>query len=209
MDKIDVTALKNINLKIDKGQFLAIAGPSGSGKTTLLNIMGCLDTPTHGEIIFDEQNLATLSFKGKMNIRRHKIGFIFQSFNLIPVLNVYENVEYPLLLNNTKTIQRRELVLKVLEEVGLLQRAKHFPNELSGGERQRVSIARALVKKPMIILADEPTANLDSTTGANIISLMQKLHQEEQVTFVFSSHDDRILKKAEEVIQLQDGSINQ
>lgn len=205
-----VEALKGINLKFTNGDFIAIAGPSGSGKTSLLNILGCLDIPTQGEVIIDDQLLIPYvkhSEKQKMKIRREKIGFIFQKFNLIPILNVYENVEYPLLLLKISSSQRRKLVEKALEETGLQHRAKHLPNRLSGGEQQRVSIARALVKRPKLILADEPTANLDLETGLTIIELMSKLNREEGVTFVFSTHDSQILKVTERVIWLRDGVI--
>lgn len=207
LGKIDVVAVRDINIQIAAGEFIALAGPSGSGKTTILNILGCLDSPTSGEAILDGCNVTALSHQEKTKIRRRKIGFIFQSFNLIPVLSVYENVEYPLLLENTPAQLRRKKVTAVLEEVGLAHRAKHLPNELSGGERQRVSIARALVKKPSIIIADEPTANLDSASGNNIIELMHKLNRDEKVTFIFSSHDQQILSKAQILFQLRDGTI--
>lgn len=207
LGKVDVVAVRDVNMRVTAGDFIALAGPSGSGKTTILNILGCLDSPTSGEVVLEGCNITTLSHQEKTKIRRQKIGFIFQSFNLIPVLSVYENVEYPLLLENTPTLSRRQRVAAVLEEVGLGHRAKHLPNELSGGERQRVSIARALVKKPSIILADEPTANLDSASGTNIIDLMYKLNREEKVTFVFSSHDEQILSKAQSLFHLRDGVI--
>lgn len=208
LGKTDVVGLKNVNLPITKGDFIALAGPSGSGKTTFLNILGCLDTPTSGEVLFENESLNDLSAKRTTIIRRDKIGFIFQNFNLVPVLSVYENVEYPLLLTNMKKSQRKELVNSVLEEVGLSHRAKHSPSELSGGERQRVSIARALVKKPSIILADEPTANLDSDTGLHIVELMEKLNEVEKVTIVFSSHDEKILKSVKRVIHIRDGVLS-
>lgn len=207
LGKVDVTALQDINMNVAAGDFLALAGPSGSGKTTILNILGCLDTPTNGEAILEGYNLSALSFREKTKLRREKIGFIFQSFNLIPVLNVYENVEYPLLLENIPAHERRKKIMAVLEEVGLKERAKHLPGELSGGERQRAGIARALVKKPSIILADEPTANLDSVSGNNIIDLLQKLNRDEKVTIIFSSHDLQILSKAHSLLNLRDGKI--
>lgn len=207
LGKIDVVAVRNIDMRVMAGEFIALAGPSGSGKTTILNILGCLDSPTSGEVNLEGRDITTLPQQEKTKIRRRKIGFIFQSFNLIPVLSVYENVEYPLLLDKSAPVDRHKRVCAVLDEVGLAHRAKHFPNELSGGERQRVSIARALVKKPSIILADEPTANLDSTSGRNIIDLMDKLNREEKVTFIFSSHDPQILSKAQKLIELRDGVI--
>jgi putative ABC transport system ATP-binding protein len=208
MGKAEVTAVKDVSLKIETGDIIALAGPSGSGKTTLLNLLGCLDTPTLGEIFIDNENVGKISPQKTVQIRRDKIGFIFQNFNLIPVLSVFENVEYPLLLTNMKGSQRKESVMAVLEAVGLKERAKHLANDLSGGERQRVSIARALVKKPAVILADEPTANLDLTTGLNIIELMKKLNQLDKVTFVFSTHDEKILSKVNKVYQIRDGVIS-
>jgi putative ABC transport system ATP-binding protein len=208
MGKFDVIALKEVSLKIMAGDFIALVGPSGSGKTTLLNIIGCLDTPTSGEILIDNDNITKARQKKLVKIRRDKIGFIFQNFNLIPVLSVYENVEYPLLLTKTKAAKRHESVMAVLEEVGLTQRVKHMVNDLSGGERQRVAIARALVKKPSVILADEPTANLDSTTGLNIIELMKSLNKHEHVTFIFSTHDEKIMKNADKILQIRDGVIS-
>jgi putative ABC transport system ATP-binding protein len=207
MGKIEVTALKDINLQVTEGEFLALAGPSGSGKTTFLNILGCLDTPTQGEIVIGNQEIVKMPAKQKTIFRRDKIGFIFQNFNLVPIFNVYENVEYPLLLTGIKPGERKTLVQKVLEEVGLAPRARHFPQDLSGGERQRVSIARALVKRPVIILADEPTANLDSAIGQHIVELLQKLHHEEKVTIIFSSHDSLILSKVERIIKIRDGRL--
>lgn len=202
-----VQALKDIHLKFVSGDFLAVTGPSGSGKTTLLNILGCLDVPTQGEVIIDDQIILPKLSKEKIKIRRKKIGFIFQRFNLVPVLNVFENVEYPLILLKKERKVRKSLVEKALAEVGLSNKSKHFPNQLSGGECQRVSIARALVKMPRLILADEPTANLDSQTGMRIIELMKKLNQEEKVTFIFSTHDSQLLSSVSTVVTLQDGTI--
>lgn len=205
--KSDVDALVDINLQIQEGDFLALAGPSGSGKTTFLNILGCLDAPSAGEVLIDGKDIAKLSSKEKTVYRRNKIGYIFQNFNLIPTLSVFENVEYPLLLTKLKKSERKKLVLEALEQVKLSHRIDHFPKELSGGELQRVSIARALVKKPTIILADEPTANLDFETGQQIIDLMKKLNAEHNATFIFSSHDDQLLNSVKMVIKLRDGKM--
>ena len=202
-----VQALKDINLKFASGDFLSITGPSGSGKTTLLNILGCLDVPTHGEVIIDDQIILPKLSRDKIKIRRKKIGFIFQRFNLIPVLTVFENVEYPLILLKNKRKIRKSLVKKALADVGLSNKSKHFPNQLSGGECQRASIARALVKMPRLVLADEPTANLDSQTGMRIIELMKKLNQEEKITFIFSTHDSQLLSSVNKVVVLHDGTI--
>ncbi len=207
LGKITIQALKDISLDIGEQDFLVIAGPSGSGKTTLLNILGLIDTPSAGELWFGDRNLATNDHNGLYRFRRDHLGYIFQTFNLIPVLNVYENVEYPLILKKISKRNRKTIVEDVLHKVGLFDRKHHRPNELSGGQRQRVSIARAIVKKPAIVLADEPTANLDSKTGAEIIDLMHKLNQEDRITFVFSSHDPKIIERGNRVVQLRDGEI--
>jgi len=209
LGKTKIHALKNIDLEIFENDFLVIAGPSGSGKTTLLNILGLIDKPSNGELWFGDKNLAEDQNNGLYRYRRDHLGYIFQTFNLIPVMNVYENVEYPLILKKISKRNRKTIVEDVLHKVGLFDRKNHKPNELSGGQRQRVSIARAIVKKPAIVLADEPTANLDSKTGAEIVELMQKLNQEEKVTFVFSSHDPRIIERGNRVIHLHDGEIIQ
>ena len=203
-----VEALRGISLAIEKGEFLAIAGPSGSGKSTILNLIGCIDTPTQGTVIIDGQKVEILSDKELTRYRREKLGFIFQSFNLIPVLNVYENIEFPLLLKKKISREhRREIVMHFIKQVGLLDRIKNKPSELSGGQRQRVAIARAMVTKPLIILADEPTANLDTDTGHKIITLMQEVNKKENTTFVFSTHDQHIIEHARKIISLRDGTI--
>ena len=201
-----VHAVKGVSLSIEEGDFLSIVAPSGSGKTTLLNMIGCIDTPTDGKIVVDNDDITQMNDKQLTNLRLYKIGFIFQTFNLVPVLNAIENVEFPLLLMGKfsgKEIRRRAVSL--LEEVGLKDYIHHKPAELSGGQRQRVAIARALVTKPDIILADEPTANLDSVTGENILSLMKKLNEIEKTTFIFSTHDPDVLKYADHVIKMKDG----
>jgi putative ABC transport system ATP-binding protein len=209
LGKTKVEALKNVSLMIEKGEFTAVVGPSGSGKTTLLNIAGLLDRATGGEVLIDEAPIASLSSRELADIRGRKIGFIFQGFNLVPVFDVYENIELSLVLAKAEggRAEWRERITRAIAEVGLSDLAKHKPSELSGGQRQRVAIARALVKRPEIILADEPTANLDSRTAFSIIELMSALNQEEGTTFVFSTHDDRVLKYARRVFRIEDGEI--
>ena len=206
LGKTVVNALKGINLTIQEGDFLSIIGASGSGKTTLLNIIGCIDCPTEGNLQISGQPICSMNDNEITNLRLNKIGFIFQTFNLIPVLNVIENVEFPLLLMNKFTkdeIKARSE--KFIDEVGLKSFIKHRPFELSGGQRQRVAIARALVTKPDIILADEPTANLDSVTGESILELMKELNEVEKTTFIFSTHDANVLKYAKTIIKIKDG----
>ena len=201
-----VDALRGINLEVEQGEFLAIAGPSGSGKSTILNMIGCIDNPTEGKVLIDGTEVEHLTDTELTRYRRSKIGFIFQSFNLIPVLNVYENIEFPLLLGNGRTRkQREELVMHFVEEVQLADRLKNKPNELSGGQRQRVAIARALVTRPLIVLADEPTANLDSETGHRIVELMREINEAEKTTFIFSTHDSHIMEHARRVVSIRDG----
>ena len=205
-----VRALQDITLTIEKGEFAAVVGPSGSGKTTLLNLIGCVDLATRGMVIVDGQPTAQMREKRLTQLRLHKLGFIFQTFNLIPVLTVFQNVEFPLLLKGGFSgKERRRRVHEIIERVGLDVQINHRPSELSGGQRQRVAIARALVAKPAIVLADEPTGNLDSATGANIIGLMKELNEKEQTTFIFSTHDQRVMKYARRVISLVDGRISE
>jgi putative ABC transport system ATP-binding protein len=208
LGKVVVPALKKIDLKIDEAEFMAVAGPSGSGKTTLLNLIGCVDTATKGEVIVGGKKTSKLSDRELTELRLNTLGFIFQTFNLISVLNVYDNVEFPLLLKNQMTkLEREKRVKHFIDAVGLKNYAKHRPNELSGGQRQRVAIARALVTHPKIVLADEPTANLDSVTGQNILDIMKDLNKKEKTTFVFSTHDQNIMKQACRVVYLHDGEI--
>jgi putative ABC transport system ATP-binding protein len=209
LDKVVVPALKGISFSVEKGEFLAVAGPSGSGKTTLLNLLGCVDTATSGTLTLDGQNTSQLNDQALTNLRLHKLGFIFQSFNLIPVLDIFDNVEFPLLLQKgLKRQERADRVRHYIERVGLTEYIRHRPSELSGGQRQRVAIARALVTDPSIVLADEPTANLDGENAQNIIHLMRDLNTREGTTFVFSTHDHRILKEARRIITLEDGLIS-
>ncbi len=204
----EVRALKGINLFIDDGEFTTIAGPSGCGKTTLLNLIGCMDVPTSGTVTVDGVEISTLSDRKLTLLRREKLGFIFQSFNLIPVLSCEQNVEFPLLLKNTMTAKERMMrVHELLERVGLSEQAKQRANALSGGQRQRVAIARALVTKPRIVFADEPTANLDSVNGERIVTLMREINEKEKTTFLFSSHDPSVINYARRVIRLKDGLV--
>jgi putative ABC transport system ATP-binding protein len=207
LGKTEVPALSDINLDIEANDFLVLAGPSGSGKTTLLNLIGLIDKPSAGSVWMNGQDTTSESLNALAGLRRDRIGYIFQTFNLVPVLSVFENVEYPLILRGLARRERRERTAHALEMVGLADRARHRPHELSGGEQQRASIARAIIKKPRIILADEPTANLDTGTGRLILDLMRTLHREERVTFVFSSHDPRIIGLGLRVVRLQDGRV--
>ena len=209
LGKVTVPAVRGVTLSIEEGEFISIAGPSGSGKTTILNLIGCIDTPTAGTVTVNGQATAALRDRELTNLRHRHIGFIFQSFNLLPVLNVYENVEFPLLLGavDLDQAERRRRVEDLVEQVGLADHLRHRPNELSGGQRQRVAIARALVTHPAIVLADEPTANLDSKTGEQIIELMKRINAERGSTFVFSTHDAKVVAIANHVIRLQDGVV--
>lgn len=206
LGKVVVPALRGVDLEVHAGEFISIAGPSGSGKTTLLNLIGCVDTATGGVVRVAGQDTKQLTERQLTNLRLNTIGFIFQSFNLVQVLSVFQNVEFPLLLQRKlDKAQRRERVMQLLEQVGLASHAKHRPNELSGGQRQRVAVARALVTRPQLVLADEPTANLDSVTGQNIIDLMKELNQKEGATFIFSTHDAKVMSHANAVVRLADG----
>jgi len=194
-------------LKIEDGEFIAIAGPSGSGKTTLLNIIGCLDIPTKGDVLINGTSITTLSTKEKAEFRKNELGFVFQTFNLIPVLTAYENVEMALILLNMSAGEEKERIISILEEVGLAEFVHRKSNEMSGGQQQRVAIARALVKKPSMVLADEPTANLDSMNAKEILSLMKELNKKKKTTFIFSTHDPLVMEFAERIIYLRDGKI--
>jgi len=207
LGKTVVPALREVSLDVSPGEFISIAGPSGSGKTTLLNLMGCVDTPTAGTVVVGGQDTSKLSERALTDLRLHTLGFIFQSFNLVSVLSVFQNVEYPLLLQGrTAKKERASRVLGLLEAVGISQYARHRPSELSGGQRQRVAIARALVTHPSIVLADEPTANLDSQTGETIIDLMKEMNRD-GTTFIFSTHDPKVMAHANAVVRIVDGRI--
>ena len=207
--KIEVPALRGVDLEVEEGEFTTIFGPSGSGKTTLLNMIGCLDTPTEGEVSLSGKKVSDLSKKALAMVRRFNIGFVFQAYNLIPVLTAYENVEFAIrLTDHSSESQMKEKVLKILEEVGLKGLESRRPNELSGGEKQRVAIARALVKEPKLILADEPTANLDSENAAGVVNIMRKMNEELNTTFIFSTHDPMVMKFANRYINLKDGMIS-
>ncbi|MCX6127677.1 MAG: ABC transporter ATP-binding protein [Proteobacteria bacterium] len=208
LGKTEVRALKDIQLKIDEGEFTTIAGPSGCGKSTLLNLIGCMDTPSLGEVYIEGQPISKLSDKDLTRLRLEKLGFIFQSFNLIPVLTVYQNIEFPLLIHGGYSPkERRKIIDRLVEEVGLKEQAAQKSNELSGGQRQRVAIARALVSSPRIVLADEPTANLDSATGERIVNLMKEINRTHKTTFLFSTHDPQVMKHAGRIVRLKDGQI--
>ena len=209
LGNVIVQAVRGVNVTIEKGDFISFAGPSGSGKTTILNMVGCIDTPTSGTVTIDGETTGDLKDRQLTTLRHAKIGFIFQSFNLVPVLNVFENVEFPLLLGklNIEKTDKKNRVEELVEQVGLADHMKHRPNELSGGQRQRVAIARALVTHPQIILADEPTANLDSKTGEQIIDLMKKINAEQGSTFIFSTHDAEIVGIANHIVRLRDGLV--
>jgi putative ABC transport system ATP-binding protein len=208
LGKTVVPALRDVSLEVEEGEFLSIAGPSGSGKTTLLNLIGCVDTPTSGTVVVNGEDTAKLSERALTDLRLRTIGFIFQSFNLVSVLSVFQNVEFPLLLQGTLSKpERRRRVADLLEAVGLAEHMRHRPSELSGGQRQRVAIARALVTRPTLVLADEPTANLDSKTGGNIIDLMRDMNRRDGTTFVFSTHDPKVMSHANAVVRIEDGRI--
>jgi len=203
-----ISALEDVSLTIENGVFLAIAGPSGSGKSTLLNLIGCIDTPTSGQIYVDGQDVTGRTPDELAGLRARAIGFVFQTFNLLPVLSAEENVEYPLLqFKDVDPSQRRARVARFLDIVGLSKYARHRPNELSGGQRQRVAIARALVTLPKIVLADEPTANLDGKTGKRIIELMKRINRDSGTTFVFSTHDKKVIAEADRLVRIEDGRI--
>lgn len=208
LNGLDVPAIQGIDLVIERGEFAAIAGPSGSGKTTLLNIIGGLDRPTSGDVRVGDDRLNDLSPRELSELRLRKIGFIFQAYNLIPVLTAIENVEYVLLLQGIPKEERRTRSMDILKEVGLGEYFNRLPKELSGGQQQRVAVARAIVSRPNIILADEPTANLDQKTGAALLDLMHKLNHNKKITFLFSTHDQMVMTRAERLIYLTDGMIS-
>ncbi|KPK85833.1 MAG: macrolide ABC transporter ATP-binding protein [Bacteroides sp. SM23_62_1] len=205
--EVEVHAIRGIDLVFEEGEFTAIVGPSGSGKTTLLNMIGGLDKPTKGEIFINGTNVGELKSSRLIDFRLNNIGFVFQAYNLIPVLTAKENVEFIMHLQGRPKAEREKRTRELLEAVGLGERMNSRPSKLSGGQQQRVAVARALASKPRFILADEPTANLDSVSAANLLEIMEKLNKEENVTFVFSTHDARVVKKARRVITLEDGLV--
>ena len=207
LDHNAVTALNHVSFQVNAGEFLAIAGPSGSGKSTLLNLIGCIDKPTSGRILINSVNASTLSPARTTQLRRETIGFVFQTFNLIPVFTASENVEFPLLVQGVSASDRRKRVGEALESVGLSARAHHRPDLLSGGERQRIAVARAIVHHPALVLADEPTANLDTQNATQLIDLMRDLNRSLGLTFIFSTHDQRLLEHTPRIVRLCDGQV--
>ncbi|MFH1958178.1 MAG: ABC transporter ATP-binding protein [bacterium] len=205
--KTRFTALKNINLEFDKGEFCGLIGPSGSGKTTLLNIIGSLDTPSEGSAVVMDRNIETLSHRAAAQLRSRYMGFIFQTYNLLPVYTVYENVEFPLLIMKIPWKERDKKVMDALEWVGLTDKINSRPAQLSGGEAQRVAVARAIVKRPELVLADEPTANLDADNSLNILEMMVKLNRELKTTFIFATHDEKVIRYLRRKIHLIDGRV--
>ena len=206
-DGLRVAAVQDVSFDVQPRKFSMIVGPSGSGKTTLLNLIGCIDVPSAGHIEVCGQPIAELSDDALADFRSRNVGFVFQNFNLLPVLTAFENVEYPLLLLEEPAARRRRRVMEVLEAVGLADKKDHRPNQLSGGQKQRVAIGRALVKAPQIVLADEPTANLDTRTGAEIIGLMREIQERSAVSFVFSTHDPQLMSHADETFVIRDGQL--
>ena len=205
---VDVRALRGVDFSLDSGEFSALAGPSGSGKTTLLNLIGCLDSPTSGSVTIDGRNVTALGRGPAAEYRLWNIGFVFQAYNLIPVLTAYENAEFVLMLQKVPKDERRKLVMPLLERVGLADEAKRKPHELSGGQQQRVAVVRAIAARPKIVLADEPTANLDRKTSVGLLDLMLELNQEQGVTFLFSTHDPVVIERSRRVIELDSGRID-
>lgn len=200
-----VQALRGIDLTIEDGEFLALVGPSGSGKTTLLNLIGALDVPTQGEISIDDTPLSKLNEGALADLRLQKLGFVFQAYNLIPVLSAYENIEFVLLLQGVPPKERKERVEAILQEVGLADQRDKRPGEMSGGQQQRVAVARAIITRPRLVLADEPTANLDSKTGSGLLDMMRELNETHGVTFLFSTHDPMVMERAKRIVRMRDG----
>ncbi|WP_242143306.1 MULTISPECIES: ABC transporter ATP-binding protein [unclassified Bacillus cereus group] len=207
LGKTEVPALQNIDLAVKKSEFLGIIGPSGSGKSTILNIIGCMDSITSGQLWINDKDVSRISDSEATNLRSEMIGFIFQSFNLIPVLTVYENIELPLLLQKHSKTERHEKITRIIEQVGLQHYMHHKPDELSGGQRQRVAIARAIVGEPKLVIADEPTASLDSETGKAIMNMMLSINESNGTTFIFTTHDPSVMKYAKRIITIKDGKI--
>jgi putative ABC transport system ATP-binding protein len=206
--EVETYALRGLTLSIEEGEFTALVGPSGSGKTTALQVMGCLDKPTSGRVLLKGEDVSKLSGSKRADLRRGSIGFVFQFFALLPGLNAYENIELPLLLAGKNGKQRKERVNELLEAVGVADRAQHRPDQMSGGEQQRVAVARALATEPILILADEPTANLDTENGRQVMEIMQRLNQETGTTFVCATHDPRVVAFTRRVVELRDGRVS-
>lgn len=206
---LETQALRGVSTSFEAGEFTALVGPSGSGKTTLLQIIGCLDQPSSGSVRINGQDVTHLNANQRADLRKKTIGFVFQFFALIPGLNAYENVDLPLLLNGESAASRRTRVNELLAAVGLSERARHRPDQLSGGEQQRVAVARALAARPLVVLADEPTANLDTDNGRQVMDIMRRLNQETGVTFLFATHDPRVVAYARRVVQLRDGRVSE
>jgi len=209
LGKVEVPALKNISLSVKHGEIICLMGPSGSGKSTLLNLIGALDTPTNGEVHINGENISTLTDRALSKFRNRTLGFIFQSFNLIPVLSVSENIEYPLLIQDISTSERRDRVKEYIDAVGLTPYSSRYPDELSGGQRQRVAIARALATHPSIIIADEPTANLDHKTGKEVMDLISSMNKKSGSTVIFATHDPIVSNYTKKIIRLKDGEISE
>ena len=205
--RVSFRALDKASLRVEKGEFVALAGPSGSGKTTLLNLIGSLDVPDEGKVYFNQNNLLELNDGQRADLRLHQIGFVFQAYNLIPVLTAAENIDYILLLQKVEKSIRTKKVNDILEEVGLTEKARNRPDELSGGQQQRVAVARAIITDPQVVLADEPTANLDSKTGRKLLEMMKEMNQRKQVTFLFATHDPMVMEFADRLVSLKDGTI--
>lgn len=206
---VPVHALKKINLEINEGDYMVIAGPSGSGKTTLLNLLGTLDVPTEGRIFLEGKDMKEKSRSELSEIRLKKMGFVFQAYNLIPVLTALENVEFPMMLRGISAKERHDKALSVMEDLGIGELADKKPNQMSGGQQQRVAVARAIANDPVIVLADEPTANLDSKSGENLLGIMREMNEKRNITFVFSSHDKQVIDQSKRLIMLKDGKISE
>lgn len=209
MGKNVISALNGVSLEMKKGEYICVAGPSGSGKSTFLNMLGLIDTPTSGEIIFDGQKVFKLKEKELHRFRKERIAFIFQNFNLIPILSAYENIDFPMLINKVPKKERKYRIEKFADAVGVREYLNHRPDELSGGQQQRISIARALVTNPEVVLADEPTANLDTVNTNNILGLMKRLQKDEKTTFIIATHDPDIMKQADRLIKIRDGKVEE
>ena len=205
---VPVHAVKNVSMNVEKGDFTVIAGPSGSGKTTLLNLIGALDSPTSGKVFFEGEDLAAKNKTELASLRLKRLGFIFQAYNLIPVLTALENIEFTMMLSGIPEAERHDRALAMMKDLGIGELAHKRPNEMSGGQQQRVAVARAIVNDPSVVLADEPTANLDSATGSALLDLMQSMNAERQITFVFSSHDPQVIERGRRLLMMKDGAID-